>query len=95
MYVGISPLRISFAGGGTDMPEYYEKFGGSVISTTISLFTYLLIKLRSDNSFQAFSTDFEIHHSKTSYKELKAQPGTEIAVSAIKHLNFQKGADFF
>ena len=25
MYVGISPLRISFAGGGTDMPEYFEK----------------------------------------------------------------------
>jgi len=94
MYAGISPVRISFAGGGTDMPEYYEKFGGSVISTTISLFTYLLIKLRSDNSFQAFSTDFETHQSKTSYKELKAKAGTEIAVSAIKYLNFQKGADF-
>ena len=29
MYVGISPVRISLAGGGTDMPEYYEKYGGS------------------------------------------------------------------
>jgi len=53
-----------------------------------------LIKLRLDNSFQAFSTDFEIHHAKTSYKELKAKAGTEIAVSVIKYLNFQKGADF-
>ena len=94
MYIGVSPVRISFAGGGTDMPEYYEKFGGNVISTTISLFTYLLIKPRVDDLFQAFSTDFEIHHLKTSYKKLKAKAGTEIAVSAIKHLNFQKGADF-
>ena len=33
MILGISPVRISFAGGGTDMPEYYEKYGGSVISS--------------------------------------------------------------
>jgi len=91
---GISPVRISLAGGGTDMPEYYEKFGGNVVSSTISLFTYLMMKPRKDNSFQAFSTDFEIHQSKTTFKKLKAKAGTEIAVSVIKHLNFKNGADF-
>ncbi len=94
MYVGISPVRISLAGGGTDMPEYYEKYGGNVVSSTISLFTYLMLKPRKDNSFQAFSTDFEIHHSTTSYKKLTAKFGTEIAVSVIKYLNFKNGADF-
>lgn len=94
MYIGISPVRISLAGGGTDMPEYYEKYGGNVVSSTISLFTYLMMKPRKDDSFQAFSTDFEIHHSKTSYKKLKAKAGTEIAVSVIKNLNFKNGADF-
>ncbi len=94
MYVGISPVRISLAGGGTDMPEYYEKYGGNVVSSSISLFTYLMIKPRNDSSFQAFSTDFEIHHSKTTYKKLQAKAGTEIAVSVIKYLNFKKGADF-
>jgi len=24
MLLGIAPVRISFAGGGTDMPEYYD-----------------------------------------------------------------------
>lgn len=94
MYVGICPMRISLAGGGTDMPEYYEKYGGNVVSSAISLFTYLMIKPRKDDSFQAFSTDFEIHHSKTSYKKLKAKAGTEIAVSVIQYLNFKNGADF-
>ena len=94
MYIGISPVRLSLAGGGTDMPEYYEKYGGNVVSSSISLFTYLLIKARKDNSFQAFSTDFEIHHSKSSYENLKAKAGTEIAVSVIKYLNFKNGADF-
>ena len=94
MFVGMAPVRISLAGGGTDMPEYYEKYGGNVVSSTISLFTYLMIKPRKDDSFQAFSTDFEIHHSKTSYKKLKAKSGTEIAVSVVKYLNFKNGADF-
>jgi D-glycero-alpha-D-manno-heptose-7-phosphate kinase len=94
MYIGISPLRISLSGGGTDMPEYYEKFGGNVVSTAINLFTYVMIKPRPGNLFQAFSSDFEIHQSKTSYRTLKPKAGTEIAVAVVKYLNYKHGADF-
>ena len=94
MLLGSSPVRISFAGGGTDMPEYYEKYGGNVVSTGINQFTYVLFKPRDDNLFQAFSTNFEIHQKKTTFKKLKSKAGTEIAVSVIKYLNFKKGADF-
>ena len=38
MFIGLTPTRLSFAGGGTDMPEYYEKYGGNVVSSTISLY---------------------------------------------------------
>ena len=30
-----APLRISFVGGGTDFPHYYERHGGAVLSATI------------------------------------------------------------
>ncbi|MEX2406660.1 MAG: GHMP kinase, partial [Actinomycetota bacterium] len=30
-----APLRISFVGGGTDFPHYYERNGGAVLSATI------------------------------------------------------------
>ena len=53
MLLGISPVRISFAGGGTDMPEYYEKFGGVVITTTINHFTYIMAQKRQDKNFVA------------------------------------------
>ena len=36
MLLGASPLRLSFAGGGTDLKEYYEDFEGSVVSTAIN-----------------------------------------------------------
>jgi len=38
-----APLRISFVGGGTDLPDFYHKYTGRVISTTIDKFVYLVI----------------------------------------------------
>jgi D-glycero-alpha-D-manno-heptose-7-phosphate kinase len=36
MIAARSPLRISFGGGGTDLPTYYERFGGMVVSAAIT-----------------------------------------------------------
>ena len=41
MIISKTPFRISFFGGGTDFPEYYKKFGGEVISTSIDKFCYV------------------------------------------------------
>jgi len=94
MFVGISPMRISFAGGGTDMPEYYEKFGGCVVSTTIDLFTNLIFNPRKGDSIQAFASDFESYQESKKFDDLKFQIGTEIAVSAVKLLYFKAGGDY-
>jgi D-glycero-alpha-D-manno-heptose-7-phosphate kinase len=39
-----TPLRISFAGGGTDLPEFYRRDYGAVLSTSINKFVYVTIK---------------------------------------------------
>lgn len=43
MIVVRSPFRISFAGGGSDIPVYYRRCGGAVVSTTIDKYMYLVI----------------------------------------------------
>ncbi|MBI4087744.1 MAG: GHMP kinase [Candidatus Liptonbacteria bacterium] len=43
MIVVRAPLRISFVGGGTDLPDFYKKSPGSVISTAIDKFVYVVI----------------------------------------------------
>jgi D-glycero-alpha-D-manno-heptose-7-phosphate kinase len=41
MIITRTPLRISFVGGGSDLKEFYSKFGGSVLSTSIDKYIYL------------------------------------------------------
>ena len=48
MLIGRSPVRISFGGGGTDLPSYYEQFGGAVLSTAINKYFYTILGNRSD-----------------------------------------------
>src|SRR6201990_1033735 len=36
-----TPLRISIGGGGTDLPSYYERFGGFVVSAAISQYIFV------------------------------------------------------
>jgi D-glycero-alpha-D-manno-heptose-7-phosphate kinase len=39
-----TPLRVSFAGGGTDLPAFYERDGGAVFSTAIDKYVYVTVK---------------------------------------------------
>ena len=41
MIISRTPFRISFFGGGTDYPSWYEKHGGSVLAATINKYCYL------------------------------------------------------
>ncbi len=49
MIISQTPLRISFVGGGTDMPSYYENKPGMVISTTIDKYLFVIINERFDD----------------------------------------------
>ena len=60
MIITQTPLRISFAGGGTDFPDYYLKHGGAVISSAIDKYIYVVIKERFDNKIRVGYTRTEM-----------------------------------
>ncbi|MGA3163578.1 MAG: galactokinase [Verrucomicrobiota bacterium] len=43
MIIARSPLRITLGGGGTDLPSYYEKFGGFLIAAAIDKYVYITL----------------------------------------------------
>lgn len=44
MVITQAPFRMSFFGGGTDFPAFYEKYGGKVISTSIDKYCYVNVR---------------------------------------------------
>src|SRR5712671_5880168 len=56
-----TPLRISFAGGGTDVPEFYKHGEGAVFSTAINKYVYVTVKRHSE----LFLEPVRIDYSKT------------------------------
>ncbi|HZY91329.1 MAG TPA: GHMP kinase [Thermoplasmata archaeon] len=53
MIITRTPLRISFAGGGTDLPSFYRKFGGgAVTSAAIDRFVHVLVNDKFDRAIR-------------------------------------------
>ena len=60
MIITQTPFRMSFFGGGTDLPQFYEEHGGAVISTTFDKYCY--VNVRHLPRFFDYST--ELSYSK-------------------------------
>ena len=58
MIITKTPLRMSYVGGGSDMPSFYREHGGAVISAAINVFVYVLVKDR-------FEKGIRLSYSKT------------------------------
>ncbi|MFO1478205.1 MAG: GHMP kinase [Verrucomicrobiota bacterium] len=48
MIISKTPLRMSFVGGGSDLPVFYRRHGGAVVSTAIDKFIYVTVNKKFD-----------------------------------------------
>ncbi len=60
MIISRTPLRISFMGGGSDLPAFYENEPGSVISTAINKYIYVTVNKKFDRRIRASYSITEI-----------------------------------
>ncbi len=56
-----TPLRVSFAGGGTDLPDFYERDYGAVLSTAIDKYIYVTVKPHGE----VFNERIRLNYSKS------------------------------
>ena len=59
--VATAPFRVSFAGGGTDLPAFYEQEGGAVFSCAINKHVYVTVKRLS----RFFEDNYRLNYSQT------------------------------
>lgn len=68
MIISQTPLRISFAGGGTDLKEFWAAEPGKVLSTSIDKYVFVVIKKRFDDLIVLNYTACEIVDSVAEIK---------------------------
>jgi D-glycero-alpha-D-manno-heptose-7-phosphate kinase len=87
MIISRSPVRITLGGGGTDLPSYYEKYGGALIAATIDKYTFVTAHPRFENDIRLKYADLEhvekideIKHNlfREALKLTKIKPGIEL-----------------
>jgi len=52
-----APLRLGFAGGGTDIADYYNRYGGYVLNATVDMYAYCTIEPNDSGNIEFFSAD--------------------------------------
>ena len=84
MIISKTPLRISFAGGGTDLRSYYKynKFG-AVLSTSIDKYLYVVIKRQNE----LFKEKFRLNYSETEITNNVNKIKNPIIREVLKFLN--------
>ena len=62
MIVTRTPFRVSLGGGGTDLPSYYSRYGGFVVSAAINRYVYVMLNRRFEDSIRVSYSQTEIVH---------------------------------
>ncbi len=60
MIISRTPLRLTLGGGGTDLPCYYSKFGGFVVSASLDKYVYVIVKRRFEQEIRVSYSVTEI-----------------------------------
>jgi D-glycero-alpha-D-manno-heptose-7-phosphate kinase len=81
MIITRSPLRITLGGGGTDLPSYYRKFGGFLISAAIDKYVYVTV-------MRPFSPGIILKYSKMERVDRMDEIQHPLIREAIRMLDF-------
>ena len=86
MIISRTPLRVSFVGGGTDIPDFCDKHGGAVVSTTIDKWIHVVVARR-------FEGDVRVSYSRTEIVDAAPAVVHELVRETMKATGIPRGVD--
>ncbi len=86
MIISQTPLRMSFVGGGTDFEDFYKRYPGRVLSTTINKYYYIVLNPRFDGLI-------EVRYSKIETVASPDQIKHPLVKEALKEAGIEQGID--
>ncbi|MBZ0289852.1 MAG: GHMP kinase, partial [Anaerolineae bacterium] len=95
LLIARAPVRISFGGGGTDLPAYYTQFGGAVLNTAINRYIYTVVSLSAGSALQITSSDFRVFYRHNDGDELQHDGELGLAKAVLREFGQYDGLDIF
>lgn len=89
MIVTRTPYRISFFGGGTDYPVYYNEHGGAVLSTSINKYCYVTCRYLPP----FFDHKYLIRYSKTETVNIIDEINHPSVKECLKFMDIDSGVE--
>lgn len=86
MIITRTPLRISFVGGGSDLPAFYEQERGAVVSTAINKYIYITVNPKFDHKIR-------VSYSITEIVDSIDEVNHELVREALKILGIKEGIE--
>ncbi len=86
MIISRTPLRMSFVGGGSDLPAFYRRHGGAVLSTAIDKYVYVNINRKFDGGIR-------IAYSKTEEVEAVSEIEHRLVRATLEYLQVPGGLE--
>lgn len=80
-----TPFRISFAGGGTDLPDFYNVDTGAVLSAAVDKYVYVTVKRHSE----LFNEPIRLNYSKTEQVNTIDELQNNIARECLRFLSIE------
>ncbi|MDY6874845.1 MAG: GHMP kinase [Chloroflexota bacterium] len=93
--VSRAPVRISLGGGGTDLPSYYERYDGLVVSAAIDYYVYAILSPAKDGPLQIISADYRTMVQRPICEDLIWDGDLSLPKAVIYHFNVRDGVTVF
>lgn len=95
MLIARAPVRISFAGGGTDLESYYARFGGLVVSAAIDKYFYVFVTVNKGEDIQIMSSDFRTFYRQGADHEMQWDGDLALPRAILSHFSIHEGLTMF
>ncbi len=95
MLIARAPMRISLAGGGTDLEAYYGIYGGLVISTAINKYFYAILTTDESDDLQVISADYRSLFRHSAYNDLFWNGDLALPKAILHHFGIRRGLNLF
>jgi len=69
-----APLRLGLAGGGTDIADYYNLYGGFVLNATVDMYAYCTIEPSETGKIEFIAADFDKKEEYAACEKLPISP---------------------